>query len=58
MSTLIATATDEICNFQTELKKKKKAQGRIQHVLLFQEKLQESTLEIKTPKQSAILKEF
>lgn len=24
MSTLIATATDEICNFQTELKKKKK----------------------------------
>lgn len=35
MSTLIATATDEICNFQTELKKKKKAQGRIQHVLLF-----------------------
>lgn len=25
MSTLIATATDEICNFQTELKKKKKS---------------------------------
>lgn len=58
-NTLITTATNQTCNFQTDFNtKKKKAQGRIWHVLLFLEKLQESASKINISKKSTILKEF